>query len=451
MAQTQTICPKCRQPVLVEVQQLFDLTQDPTAKQKLLSNAVNLMHCPSCGYQGILPIPLVYHDPDKELLLTFFPPDLNTPVNEQEKQIGPLINRIMDNLPQEKRKAYLLQPKSMLTYQSLIEKILEADGITKEMLEAQQKKIRLLEKLLSTPKEERVAVMQKEEEVIDIQFFSLLSRIIQTTAAQGDQNSQKELMDLQKELFENTKAGKEIYSQAKESESVVKALQEASKDGLTREKLLDVILNAKDSEIQLSTLVSMARSGMDYEFFNILSQKIDNTQEEQEKKKLLELREKLLKMTEEIDKRIKEEFDHTKNLLEKILAAPDIEKAMQENLSQINEFFVQILESELSKARKEGNLERINKLEQVMIFIEKVSQPTEEIQFLESLLEIEDDAQLEKTIDENKDKVTQEFLGMINSVLAQTEGQQSEPEMTEKLKKIYKAALRISMMSNLKK
>jgi hypothetical protein len=31
----------------------------------------------------MLAVPIVYHDPDKELLLTFFPPDLRTPVNEQ--------------------------------------------------------------------------------------------------------------------------------------------------------------------------------------------------------------------------------------------------------------------------------------------------------------------------------------------------------------------------------
>lgn len=450
MAQTQTHCPKCRQPVLVEVQQLFDVSQDPLAKQKLLSNAVNLIRCPSCGYQGILPVPLVYHDPDKELLLTFFPPDLNTPINEQEKQIGPLINRILDNLPQEKRKAYLLQPKNMLTYQTLIETILEADGITKEMLEEQQKRVRLMEKLLTTPKENRKEVIKQEEALIDMQFFTLLTRIIQSTAAQGDKSSQNELIELQKDLFENTKTGKEIFKQAKESENAIKALQEAGKDGLTREKLLDVILKA-GSEIQISTIVSMARSGMDYEFFKILSQKIDNAKDEKEKKKLMELREKLLNMTEQIDKRIKEEFDKTKALLEKILASPNIETAMQENLDSINEFFVQILESELSQARKDGNLDRINKLEQVMIFIEKASQPTEEIQFLEKLMDIEDQAQLEKTIEENKEKITQEFLTLVNSVVAQAEGQNSEPEMVAKLKKIYKAVLRFSMMSNLKK
>jgi len=450
MPQTQATCPQCRQPVVVDVQQLFDVGQEPQAKQKLLSNAVNFMQCQNCGFQGLLPIPIVYHDPDKELLLTFFPPDLSPPVNEQERQIGPIIQRIMDNLPQEKRKAYLLQPKSMFTYQTLIETILEADGITKEMLEAQQKRISLLERLLTTPKIDRKTIIQQEEGLIDMHFFSILNRILQSVVAQGDQNSQKELLDLQQELFENTTEGKKIFAQAKESESAIKALQEAGKDGLTREKLLDVILK-NDSDIQISTLVSMARSGMDYEFFKLLSEKIENTKEEAEKKKLTALRDKLLHLTEEIDKRVKEEFDNTKQTLEKILMAPNIESAMQENIESINEFFVQVLESELAQARKDGNLDRINKLEQVMVFIEKVSQPGEEVQFLESLLDIGDDTQLENTIQSNQEKINQEFLDLINSVVAQAESQGAGIEMVEKLKKIYKTALKISMRANLNK
>ena len=191
MPKTQVNCPNCKQPVVVEVQQLFDVAKDPLAKQKLLTNAVNFLRCPTCSYQGLLGLPVVFHDPEKELLLTFFPPDLNKTVNEQEKQIGPLISKIMDGLPKEKRKAYLFQPKSMLTYQSLIEKILEADGITKEMIEDQQKKVGLVEKLIHANKEARLKLIADEKSVIDINFFTLFSRIIQSAAAQGDQASMR--------------------------------------------------------------------------------------------------------------------------------------------------------------------------------------------------------------------------------------------------------------------
>ena len=41
MPQTRTSCPRCRQPVIADVEQLFDVTSDPEAKQRLLSGAVN--------------------------------------------------------------------------------------------------------------------------------------------------------------------------------------------------------------------------------------------------------------------------------------------------------------------------------------------------------------------------------------------------------------------------
>ena len=94
MPQTQIACPRCRQMIAANIEQLFDVTQDPQAKQRLLGGASNMARCPHCGYQGRLATPVVYHDNEKELLLTFFPPELGMPLNEQEKLIGPMIKQI---------------------------------------------------------------------------------------------------------------------------------------------------------------------------------------------------------------------------------------------------------------------------------------------------------------------------------------------------------------------
>ncbi len=446
MPKTQTNCPNCKQPVAVEVQQLFDITQDPLSKQKLLTNAVNFLHCPTCGYQGMVGLPIVYHDPEKELLLTFFPPDLNTPVNEQEKKIGPLINQVINNLPQEKRKAYLLQPQTMLTYQTLLEKILEADGITKEMIEDQQNKVKLLERLLSIQKPDRLEIIKQEQDQMDVVFFTILSRIVQSTMAQGDEKAQKELLDLQQDLFENTEVGKTIFAQAKETESAIKSLQEASKDGLTREKLLEVVINA-NSEIQTSMIVSLARAGMDYLFFQLLSDKIEEAKDETEKEKLTKLRDDVLNLTEEYDKRIQEEITKSKDLLEKILNAENIEEELLRNADSINEFFTQVLESELSLARKKSDLERITQLEKVMVILEQASTKPEEVEFLESLLEYDETADFEKAMASNKEKITENFMSILNNVIVQSENQGSQPELLNKLKQINKIALRQSMQA----
>jgi len=444
MARTQTSCPACKQSVVVEIQQVFDMAQDKLAKQKLLSNASNLMQCPSCGYQGMVAIPIIYHDPEKEMLLTFFPPDLHTPVNEQEMQVGPLINKIMNDLPQEKRKAYLLQPQSMLTYQTLIEKILEADGITKEMLNAQQERIQLLEKLITAQKDERLTIFEKEKEIIDINFFSILSRIIESASAQGDEKSQQPLIELQEQLFEHTEVGKQLFSQAQETESAIKALQDASKDGLTREKLLDLLIKA-DTDIKISTIASFARAGLDYGFFQLLSGQIESEKEKTKKQELTSLRENLLKITEEIDKRLQEEMGKSKQLLEKILASKEIEEEMQNNINSVNDFFIQLLQAELSEARKAGDLERIQKLERAMIVIEKASAPPKEVQLLEKFLDFADASDLKRLIEENSEAINQDFLSLLNNVVNQVQQQKDQQELQEKVNVIYKAVLKHSM------
>ena len=63
MAKTQTNCPRCKQPIIAEIEQIFDLNTDPAAKQRLLSGTVNFIHCPACGYEGMVGTPIVYHDP----------------------------------------------------------------------------------------------------------------------------------------------------------------------------------------------------------------------------------------------------------------------------------------------------------------------------------------------------------------------------------------------------
>ncbi len=448
MPKTQVNCPSCRQPVVVEVQQVFDVTEDPLAKQKLLSNAVNFLRCPNCGYQGMLGVPVVYHDPENELLLTFFPPDLNKSVNEQEKQIGPMINRIIDRLPQEKRKAYLLQPQSMLTYQTLVEKVLESEGITKEMLEEQQKKVKLLERLLTTAKDDRLSVIKEEESQIDAAFFSILNRIMQSAIPQGDEASKNELVELQQLLYENTEMGKQLLQQRQETENALKSLQEAGKDGLTREKLLDVILKAK-TDTEIATIVSLTHGGIDYTFYQLLSDKIEAAKNEDEKKRLTGIREKLLELTEEINNQIKAETEKSKAALEIILQAENIEESVMQNANLINELFVSLLEAEISQARKKGDLERINKLEQVMVVIEKLSTPAEEVQLLETLIETKDETELDQKIDENKDHLTEQFINLLNNVIAQYESSTENPQLIEKIKSIYRKVLRISMKAKM--
>ncbi len=450
MPQTRTTCPRCKTPLIVEVDQLFDLNVDPQAKNKLLSGNFNIIACKNCGYQGMMSTPIVYHDPEKELLLTYFPSEMGLPVNEQERLIGPLINQVVNKLPNEKRKAYLFRPQTMLTLQTMIEKVLEADGITREMLDAQQKRLALLQRLLSTREAaDRAEIIKQEESLVDESMFGILSRLGESALAQGDQQLARALAGIQQELLSQTTLGQEIQSQSKEAEAALKSLQEASKDGLTREKLLDLLVAAQ-SDIRLTTLVNLAHTGLDYSFFQILADRITQAAGD-EKASLLELREKLLKLTTEIDKAVQKQQAEARQLLERILAAPDVRQAATDNLEAINDMFVSILQSELDAARKKADLGRIEKLQNVMAVVEEASAPPPELELIDKLVGAGDEAERQKLLTENADMITPEFIDLLNNLMMQSETQVQLKEAKEQIEQAYSSALRFSMQANLKK
>lgn len=447
MAQTRVNCPNCQQPIVADVEQLFDVGRDPAAKSRLLSGTSNFVQCQFCGYQGTLGTPIVYHDPEKELLLTFVPAEIGLPHDEQERLLGSLINQVVNNLPAEQRKAYLFTPKAHLTMQGLVERVLESDGITKDMIEAQQKKLELLQKLSNTSDEAaRLETLKTNEQLIDADLFNILTRLLETAAGTGDQESTRQLEEIQTLLLENTEFGKQVKQQTDEVQAAVESLQEAGRE-LTREKLLDLVIEAPNP-IRLSALVSLARPGMDYSFFQLLTERIDQSSEE-EKQRLTELREELLDMTKQIDQQMEARSLQAVQLLNQILEADDVNQALQQSAPQIDEFFVQAIQSELEKARQAGDLERIDKLNQIDQVIQQASAQPPEIEFLEELLEAPDEETRQKLLEENEGKITPEFFQFLSGLIAQVAESDQEPEFKERIQEVNRQALRYSMQMNL--
>lgn len=448
MAKTTISCPQCKQPVLAEITRLFDVRENPQAKQILLSGAYNLIQCPNCGYRGQAPTPIVYHDPENELLLTFFPPELHLAVNQQEQMIGPIIKGIMENLPNDQRKAYLFKPETMLTRQKMVERVLEKDGITPEMLKAQQDRLNLLQRLAGTSPELRPEVIQQEEALVDEELLMILQRLIQSAAATGEEESVQILADLQQQILENTEFGKKVLEQAQEQQDAMKELEEASKKGLTRESLLDLIVNAADKEMKLVMLVSMAHSGLDYGFFQLLTERIQKASGA-EQAKLTELREKLLEMTHEIEEALKEEQAAAAQLLEGLLQSEDIGEATLQALPNINESFLEVLRKRIQTARKEDDTDLLQKLQQITAAIQKVSAPGANIELIEALIQAEDDAGIDAILEENVDEITDEFIQFLTNLLNQTQQQKEQVATADKLQKVYRRVLRFSMKRNL--
>ncbi|MCD6476442.1 MAG: hypothetical protein J7K85_09330 [Anaerolineaceae bacterium] len=451
MPKTQLPCPNCGQPVVADVQQLFDVAQDPEAKKLFLSGQANVAVCQSCGYQGPVHVPVVYHDPEKELLLTYFPPELNTPLNRQEQIIGPMVRKVMDNLPAEQRKGYLFKPQTMLTFKRMMEVVLEADGITPEMMKRQQDRLQLLQRLVQTSEESLAHIVDQDAAIIDEEFFQLLNSLVQMTSSQGDQEGAQKLVGLQQFLFENTEKGKELKAQVDEAQAAITSLQEASQDGgLTQEKLLDLIIDAQ-TDIRLITLVNYAYQGLDYTFFSLLAQRIEKT-EEDEKIRLMELRDRLLEMRQEIDKELAEQMESTRKLITEIINTDPMEEALGKNAQLINQGFVDVLQGEMARAQQELDVERGQKLQKLMDIINEATKAPAEILFAQELLATETEKELDAILEARNDEINDELAQSLGMLIQQTEGRQDVDQATkERLELIYGKVLKISMRKNMAK
>ena len=202
------------------------------------------------------------------------------------------------------------------------------------------------------------------------------------------------------------------------------------------------------SDAALSTVVSVARNGIDYTFFEMLSEKINQTNGD-EKDQLTALRDKLLQLTAQIDKVMQGEMNKARQLLDTILKSPDVETAVMENIEEISDFFVETLKAELEAARKIGDLGRSSKLQQVVAALQKASAPPPEVALIDELMASEDEAGLNNLLEANSDKITPEFIQLLNNIVAQAEQQGQPPEIIEQVRQLYRAILQFSMKKNL--
>jgi len=449
MPQTQIACPRCKQMISANVEQLFDVTADPGAKQRLLGGVSNMARCPYCGYEGRLATPIVYHDADKELLLTYFPPELAMPVQEQERLIGPLITQITNRLPPEKRKAYLFKPVANLTFESMVETILGKDGITPEMIKAQQERLNLIDRLLqSTTPDVRSELIRQNSKLFDEQFFALFSRLLQAGLGSGQEELARQMSELQKQLLAETEYGRKLQESVGELEAAAKSLQEAGQS-LTREKLLDMMITAP-SEARLKAYVSLARNGMDYTFFQNLTGMIDKSSGD-ERKKLEDLRDRLLEHVNEIDKQLETRYKQAQDFVERILAQEDVAKATQDNLESFTQDAVDIAQTLLRQASEKNDYARMGKLQKMIEVLQTASAPPPEVAFIEQLLDAPDEASIEKMLAANQNMVNDSFMEALNGLVAQIDGQANQannPEakkLSDKMQQVYKTALKFSM------
>jgi uncharacterized protein YjgD (DUF1641 family) len=328
----------------------------------------------------------------------------------------------------------------------LVEKVLEGEGVTKEMLDAQRKRVELLQKMLTAPEASLVEMVTKESATIDSEFFTLLSRMLEAGLGARDEAAVTRLGKIQEALLEHTELGKQIKSQADEIEAARAALEGVGKE-LTRENLLELLIATADNETRLNAMASMARPGLDYVFFQQLSEKIDKASGD-EKSKLSKLRAALLEITKQIDEQLQARLNVAQRNLETLLSTENPVEVLQQNGAVLDDFFVQVLNQNLSQAAEKKDTARLEKLQKLAQAIQQLVSPGYNPALLEELLEAPSDEARAKVVEAHKDEITPEFVESLSAMMVQLQ-QSPDKELAEKVRAAYRASLKASMQKGM--
>lgn len=437
--QTQINCPNCGTPYVVDVHQVIDVGRQPELKQMLLSGQLNGAVCPSCGTGGQLSTAMLYHDPANELFMIYVPPEMGLDQMQQQQLIGRLTREVIDNTPMEQRRGYMLmQPMTVLTLQSFMEKVLETEGITKEMIDRQRKQAELLNTLAKADADVVDYLIKERASEIDETFFAMLRAYIDQASQMNDNKQLIPLVNLQAKLMTETAVGQRIEKQQIALHALNRDVKAAG--GLSPAVLLrHVLKNQEDPQ----TVMAMAQAGaqaMTYEFFSGLTAEIDKQTlagKSEAVARLTQLRGDLLKMQEEMQQASQEIVKKAQADLNMVLAADDVQRVVEANMDRFDDAFMYVLSAEIARAEQSDDKQRLDRLNQVRdLIIQQVEgQTPPEIRLLTNLMYAESDEDLSRLLDENDDLLSDDLLKIVDLLQDQVK-ETGQEEMVSRLGKV---------------
>lgn len=430
-------CPYCRTPVTAELYSIVDVTEDPELKRRFLSGRLNVASCPNCQQTFQIGGALMYHDGNKDLLTVFLPPQANITNQERQRIIGDLTRRTMDGLRPEQRRAYLFQPKEFLTLNGMVEAILAADGITPEMMRAQQELAQLVNVIVrsATSEEALRATAKAYDAQLDYDFFVMLSTLAEQAAAAGGQRAAMAYAGLHDQLLSMTTFGQRMLARQAAADSITPQT--------TREELLEKVIAA--SEDELIAYITYGRPLIDYVFYQQLAARIESAEKQHDQataQHLTAVRARVLELTQQFDAADRAMAEEASELLQELLAAPDPVAALEANWDRVNSAFIDVLALNLAAADQQGATATAAKLEQLMAAIDRAARAGQppEIQLINDLLRADYPSGTRRLLGERRQEITPDVLDIMES-LAQTLDGQGQPEMSKRLRDIRGQAM----------
>ncbi len=352
-------CPNCGAKFNAPVTNLIN-GQQTDSKIAFLQGRLNLIQCPQCKSVNPLTMPILYYDLEKELALAYVPSELNIAITQQEKIIGDLTNALMKQLQPEQKKFYLFNPKTFLTVESLVNAVLEADGITPEIRAIQEAKAKLLQEILQIENEDKLKeIVATRNAELDYAFFELLTNTMQAVYLQGNQQFFQVLVNLRTALARWSKDGRKMVREIDTKLGLV--ILEGPEDLLER-------LQNSNNEQYFWDLIQAGHGYLDYGFFQQLATKIDEATaagDAEQATILKELRTKILNVKTEQEEAVQVSMQKSAELLKEIYRSGNPQETLAANIEQIDESFFVILSAHLEQAQQQKQEQAIQSLETI--------------------------------------------------------------------------------------
>jgi CpXC motif protein len=447
--QTTLQCSNCNTPNPVVLRSVVDAQSDPQGKALLISGQINQFQCQSCGTINTVSSSLLYHDAEKEMLVAFVPMDIAMRQGmSEEKMVGDLMNELTRNIPKEQFRAYMFNPKRALTLKGLIEQVMESDGITKEMIEEQEKRVRLVQEFIQAETEEAlVELIQQYDDEINVATFQTISLMAQRLMQNGQQPMVAHLAAVQEVLVENSSYGHELAAQQVEREASIRAVAqdlEAFGENSQRSDLIELVVQYIDDDNKIQAIVGLARGAFDYEFFVELTSYISKAPAD-ERENLEELREKLQTMAASLDEQTKMLMQQKVQFLQALLNSENYEQMLIDNAPMIDDNFMSVLSANIEEAQRRNDPQVEQKLGQIYESTVAIlqGQMSPELRFINELLTADDEAAMNSLIEENITEFDEELLQALEAVeqVLTAQGQQETMDKLVYIREALAAAL----------
>lgn len=411
-------CPSCGRPFVAAVDTVIDPALDPQAKGRLLNGQLNTVRCPNCGNGVTVASPVLYHDASKELLIAYIPMELNLTKDQQEKSIGDMMREL--KLSQQAMKGYVFQPRRALTMQNLIEQVLQADGVTPEMMDEQKNRVRLIEQLMQTPPEQLVSFIEQNDAKIDGQFLQTMMMMAQRILTEGRADVAEALMAMQQIIIENSSFGQQLIERDRVQEGIIAEISEqleSLRENATRGDFMNLALSYAEDDERLQALVGLARPAFDYTFFQELTVKIGEAPADA-RGALENVRDKLLELTAIIDQQTQAALRASADLLQQLLGAQDLDAAIAESMPLLDDTFMAVLGANIQDSERRGDLNASARLkliyERVLEILRGNMQP--ELRFINDLLSAETPQEAQALLEAEAGSYGQPLLDMMDAV-----------------------------------